>query len=426
MTEMGRDAMATGAVPVTLRVLHLNNDLGTAGGGVTRMIRDYAPALARHGVEVHVASGEESIASLPGGVTAHHPLPDLLDPGAPQARWGPRMDQILDRNGIDVVHVSETRNASIVDHLLGRVPAVAHIHNYVKWCPGSDLFYETTEERCPLSVGWKCVPNAYTKRCNSRHPKHLARSIRRTVEEKRRWRTPLRFVTSSEYMRQRAGGAGMPVEKIDVVPYAIDADRFGARASAPPPAAPSPGFILFVGRLVRMKGVHYLLDALADDRLSAARLVVVGDGHERSDLEARARERGVADRVSFTGWLDGPELSWMFENCALLAVPSLWDEVFGMVGLEAMAVAKPVVAFDVGGISQWLDRDVTGTLVPVRDLEGLTRGLAGVLDDPGRADRLGRAGRSRYLDHFTTERQAPSMRAVYERTIAEFSCTSAT
>ena len=150
--------------------------------------------------------------------------------------------------------------------------------------------------------------------------------------------------------------------------------------------------ILCSARLVHPdKGVDHLLTALAELK-SPARCVIAGEGAARSWLEEKASAEGLGDRVHFTGWLDAPVLEELRSRVDLVAVPSLWDEPFGLVGLEAMAHSLPVVAFDVGGISEWLKGGETGLLVPRRDAHAFARALDSLLSDPERAERVGAAG----------------------------------
>ena len=85
----------------------------------------------------------------------------------------------------------------------------------------------------------------------------------------------------------------------------------------------------------------------------------------------------------------------------LVAVPSIWDEPFGLVGLEAMAHSLPVVAFDVGGISEWLTGGETGLLVPRRDTHAFARALDALLRDSERAREMGAAGARLLREHFS-------------------------
>ena len=151
---------------------------------------------------------------------------------------------------------------------------------------------------------------------------------------------------------------------------------------APPAVEPeAAGDVLFVNRLVASKGVHVLLRAAAGLGASVA---IAGDGPERLRLEALAGELGVDAR--FLGWVDADRRAALLRGARVFAFPSLWEEPFGIAGVEALAAGVPVVASDVGGIPFWLTDG--GLLVPPRDPGALHDALHRVLQEPGLRDDL--------------------------------------
>ncbi|HEX2188502.1 MAG TPA: glycosyltransferase [Longimicrobiaceae bacterium] len=182
---------------------------------------------------------------------------------------------------------------------------------------------------------------------------------------------------------------------------------FGATVEAPaePPPASDPAAerrpfeLLFVGRLVERKGVHVLLDALAS--LEPARrplLRVVGDGPEREPLAARARLLGLGERAVFEGFVSSAELAERFARCDAFVLPAVVDakgdtEGLGVVLLEAMVNAKPVIASAAGGIVDVVRDGRSGWLVPPGDAAALAAAVRACMDDPERRRRYGLQGR---------------------------------
>jgi glycosyltransferase involved in cell wall biosynthesis len=156
---------------------------------------------------------------------------------------------------------------------------------------------------------------------------------------------------------------------------------------------------LYVGQLIRGKGVDLLLRSLTNLDIPF-RVVIVGRGNAETDLRATARQLGLSDRVEFAGWVDNDDLHRHYMSCDLVAIPSRWPEPFGLVGLEAMRHCKPVVAFNVGGLSDWLQHEHTGFLVPPGDVQGYSIALRRLLSDRVLCSALGTNGATQFHRRF--------------------------
>jgi glycosyltransferase involved in cell wall biosynthesis len=163
-----------------------------------------------------------------------------------------------------------------------------------------------------------------------------------------------------------------------------------------------------VGRLSPEKGYHVLLRALCD--VPEGRLVFVGDGPQRSELEALARGLGIASRVRFEGWVEPPWTArWTFD---VLVLPS-FNEGFGLVVVEAMLANVPVIATAVGAIPEIVDDGQTGLLVPPGDAYSLARAIMRVLGDASLRAELTRRARTSALERFTTAKMAAEFESLY-------------
>jgi glycosyltransferase involved in cell wall biosynthesis len=218
-----------------------------------------------------------------------------------------------------------------------------------------------------------------------------------------RWalRTSDEIVAISSYTaREIARFANVHVR---VIPYTL-----GFTESAPvrPPAVDGSFRILFVGRLVERKGVTHLIDAvgqLPSDVL--ARLTVIGEGPERSSLEAQAAAAGLDGRIDFRGRVDDKDLQDAFAAADVLVLPSIVDargdtEGLGVVLLEAMSCGVPVVGSRAGGITDIIEDEASGLLVPPGDPAPLASALERLARDPALAARLGAAGERRVRASF--------------------------
>ena len=178
--------------------------------------------------------------------------------------------------------------------------------------------------------------------------------------------------------------------------------------------------ILCLGRIVEAKGMHHLLRALKEIQ-EEAQLVIVGDGPAINELKFLSGKLGVSSRVYFSGWLSHDKLDSLYRQCSVVVVPSVWPEPFGIVGIEAMAYQKPVVAFEVGGISQWLENGKTGFLVPCGDERELAGRINLLLEKRELAGQMGRKARLSAEKHFMPEAHLKSLISVFKKAINEFS-----
>jgi glycogen(starch) synthase len=180
-----------------------------------------------------------------------------------------------------------------------------------------------------------------------------------------------------------------------------------------------PTVLVAAGRLVEDKGFDVAIRALAEVRQvhPTAVLRLAGDGPARADLERLAAELGVADAVELLGWVTPERLPAVLAEAAVVLMPSRWEEAFGLVALQGMQVGRPVVASAVGGLPEVVEDGVTGHLVPPEDPGALADAVAGLLEDPERAERLGAAGRARAESDFGFDRYVDEHLALYEELI---------
>jgi len=219
--------------------------------------------------------------------------------------------------------------------------------------------------------------------------------------------------------------ARVPPDKVVTIYNGIDVERFSAvnpqivaqvRPTFDIPAdVPLVGA---VGRLHRQKGFGYLVAAMAQVRehIPDVRLLLIGDGELRGELEAQARAAGLSEAAVFAGMrLNIPEI---LATLDVFALPSLWEGMPNVV-LEAMAAGLPVVATAVGGTPEVVVNGVTGFLVPPRDPDALAKAIIRLLCDPDLRRRMGKAGRERVERFFSVERMVRATEALYEELVEE-------
>jgi glycosyltransferase involved in cell wall biosynthesis len=165
--------------------------------------------------------------------------------------------------------------------------------------------------------------------------------------------------------------------------------------------------------LVPEKGLRLLIQALAGME-TEWRLVIAGEGEEREPCRMLAEQLEVADRISFLGWISSSAMAANLQACACVAVPSLWPEPFGRLGPEAFLHGRPVVAFAVGGVPDWLEDGRTGFLVAPGDTAGLAHALYSLLESPASCLRMGQHARQRALAAWKADAHAKRLLSVFD------------
>jgi glycosyltransferase involved in cell wall biosynthesis len=201
--------------------------------------------------------------------------------------------------------------------------------------------------------------------------------------------------------RYLADVEGFDRESFEIVHYGIEAD------GEPKPYSGATPRLLCVGRLIPIKGHIVLLRAFAAarERVPDLQLDLAGRGPLEPALKALARELGIEDSVHFLGYVSPVQAA--IERAAVVVVPSM-GEGFGMVALEAMERARPVIAAEIGGLGELVRDGETGLLVPPGEAELLCEAIVRLSGDLGLARRMGEAGRrralSRFLQRYCTDR----------------------
>lgn len=173
--------------------------------------------------------------------------------------------------------------------------------------------------------------------------------------------------------------------------------------------------LLFVGRLVARKGLHHLLQAALElkKRKVAFKLVVVGTGPEENLYRNQVRELELERYVIFTGFVDDRKLKELYKASDVVTVPSI-NEPFGLVVLEAMFAAKPIVASKTGGIPEIVENHANGALVYPQNTEEYADALQHFLQDRETSIRIGEANRKKASEKFTWKACAQQLSQTYQ------------
>lgn len=350
-------------------------------GGVLRHVEELAEGFAARGHEV-LACGPRRPSVVASERYVELPLERAIAPGA-DVRALVGLVRLLRMHAPDIVHLHSSKAGA-----LGRLarwaapaaPVVYSPHGYAF----AGHFERMAERRAYRGLERALAPLATRVLCVCEAERRLACSVGPAV-------------------RTRVVHNGVEIPS----PGRIDERVLAARARGP--------LAVVVTPLRPGKGVETMLDAmrLVLERHPTATLLIAGDGPEAAPLRERARELGLGDAVRFLGEVAVPTA--VFAGGDVIVHPS-WAESFPYAVLEAMSVAAPIVATDVGGTSEAIEHRRSGLLVPPRDASALAQSVADLIDDRERARSLGDAARRRVAQRFTLDRMVDGTLAVYAET----------
>jgi glycosyltransferase involved in cell wall biosynthesis len=289
----------------------------------------------------------------------------------------------------DVVYVHKMPDLEVIQALVDSSrPLVRMVHDHDIYCMRSYKYNYFTRKICTRAASPFCVFPCLASVVRNPGPGFPLKWVsytnkRREIALNQKFR---RMVVVTTYMRDELLRNGFDLDRIRIlapVPRMGDANlrsSFGDR-----------NLILYAGQIIRGKGVDVLLESLAKVK-SPFECVILGDGNHKAYCEALSRRLGLADRVSFKGFIPQEELKGYYRECSVVALSSLWPEPIATIGLEVMRYALPVVAFDAGGIRDWLVDGHNGYLVPWMDRKAFAARIDELLQDKSKARALGANG----------------------------------
>ena len=306
---------------------------------------------------------------------------NLLRKGGVDRAIVPALAELIRRERIDLIH-SHLYHANFYGRLAARkagIPAVASVHN--------------TYNR----------PKLHRRLVNWYLARHTATII----------------AGSEEIRRDIVRYDHVPEQRVELIPNSVDPSRSDSSLSREEArrnlGLPEDALVLgTVGRLEEQKGHRYLVEALGllvRDGVNA-RLLLVGEGRERSALEGLTTQLRLQDRVLFLGTRS--DLGDLFRAMDLFVMPSLWEGL-SLAMLSAMAAGLPVVATSVGGVRQVLGNDEYGVTVAPGDARALASRIKHCLADPQHARQLGAKGAQLVRDRYSDEAMVRRLEAIYDR-----------
>ena len=308
----------------------------------------------------------------------------------------------------DIVHADNMKSILLVQSVpasaLGRV---AMVRDHRLFCSHPHQSMMVADRQC-TQCQFGCVEGqaggAVVRRAMMRNKSYRMQALRAYDE----------VVTTSRFLASFIGNTRHDRPVTAIANPHPDLDRISAAGRAAKPVIKST--ILFSGNLRKEKGAVFFANVISElHDIDGLRVTFAGRGPEEDQLREIFQESDMADRVSYTGFVDRDELYRIMAETAVVVAPTLWPEPFGRLPLEAGLLGRPVVASAAGGHLETIIHGKTGLLFPAGDRDRFVAALHDLLRNPEKADALGRAAKAHVLKKFGPDTVSQRLGTVWHR-----------
>jgi glycosyltransferase involved in cell wall biosynthesis len=390
-----------------MRILFVHERLGSLGGAEANALIT-ARELKAKGHQIGLLHGKATGKGESQWRVVFEPCYEL------DSEASSRTESALSKFEPDAVYVHKMADLDVIETLVSSgLPSVRIVHDHDIYCMRSYKYFYGSRKICTRSASAYCVFGCGAFVARNRGPGFPLKYVS-YGDKKKEILLNQRFdrvITVSAFMRDELLKNGFDPAKIEIhppIPPAGDAtlrSDFNER-----------NLIIYAGQIIRGKGVDILLEALAEVSVPFE-CIILGEGSHKSHCEKLASKLGLTDRVQFKGFVPQEELKESYRECSVVAISSVWPEPIATVGLEVMRYALPVVAFDAGGISDWLVDGVNGYLVPWMDRTAFAHALERLLRDKELARRMGRRGLQMATEKYDFGAYIDRLEDLFERVV---------
>jgi glycosyltransferase involved in cell wall biosynthesis len=389
--------------PVKMKLLYVHDRFGAFAGAETNIFLT-AAELARRGWTVGILHGE--------------------DTGKGQMSWKSVFEHRFRLAGAesvagalnsfhpDVIYLHNLTDLEVLQALLETgAPIARMVHDHNLYCMRSYKYNYFTRRICERAASPYCVfpCGAFLARNHQgaapvKWVSYAAKT--RELELNRKFG---RLIVATDFMKRELLRNGFNPERIEIH---APVPRFDE--SVPRSNFSDRNLIVYSGQVTRGKGVDVLIRSLAHLTIRFECLIL-GEGNHRAHCEKLCQKLGLADRVRFEGFVDPEQMGRHYRECSVVVMSSVWPEPFGAAGLEGMRYGLPVVAFDAGGIKEWLSDGFNGFLAPWMDRRIYARRIETLLRNKPLARAMGEWGRQTVAQQFSFSKYIDGLENLFER-----------
>ena len=396
-----------------MKILHINDKI-TISGGVEVYINQLLELSPSYGIKafwfgINASNGFFNLKSFLTKNDNKHKLSfnELFK----------YLTEFISTNKIEIIHVHSLSSPKLIELCLKLAPVVRSMHEPRMICPGQGKFLRKSEQICKKPFGLHCFYHAYKEGCCNRHPKRLLKAYANVkYETKIAINKYAAILVMSNYMRDEALKVGFKSHTLVLNPLLTSIIKKELLRDSSNDNIKS---LAYVGRLSRTKGLHYAIMSVISllDQGYKVQFDIVGSGHDENYFKSLVPEQ-YKSKFIFHGWQDRITVDLILHKSYVVLFPSIYPEAFGISGIEAMMRAKPVVAFNVGGVSTWLEHNKTGLLVQSLNQNEYTSAIKEIIDSKTKYKSFSLNARSNALNYFTEKQHMNKLFSVYSNIVS--------
>ena len=320
----------------------------------------------------------------------------------------------IDTIAPDLIYIHRLSGRDTIEEISKtRVPSVRFFHDTKPFCPREHRYTVIGHKTCLKPMGMRCyfpcmgVINRSTGALGIRI--NSVRRLRLEIEANKELDA---FVVASDYMVNLLDEHGIPRSRIEMIPlYSLEPKEI-------PHTTREPELFLFVGQLIRSKGIDTLLHAMSQMERSC-QLVIAGRGRQEKMFRAMVTTLGLGEKVTFLGQVSHENLADWYSKATCVVLPARQPESFAFIGPEAMSYGTPVIATNIGGVGMWLENGETGISVPSNDAAALAHAMDQILDSKKLRETMGQNARNRYKSHFLPDQHIRALLCYFEELLEQ-------
>lgn len=320
-----------------------------------------------------------------------------------------KMKEALEDFKPDIVHINNFQrqlSASIIKAINEKnIPIVFTAHDVQAVCPAITMM-DNDKYICEKCKGGKYL-NCVKKKCNKGS---TLKSIIGAIEGyyyrvKKIYTKKINYIiTPSNFYKTKLVEDGIPDYKIEGLHNFVDLKQYDLEVT-------DEGYALYFGRLSKEKGILNLVNAFA--KLDNGTLYIAGEGPEKENIEKIINENNLQDRVKLLGFLNADEMKDTIRKCRFVVVPSIWYENCPYSVMETLAIGKPVVGANIGGIPELVQEAKTGFVYKFDDADDLSNKMKIFFEEPELAEQFGKNAKEEAKELYGKENHYQKILKIY-------------